>query len=111
MALPSGSILRQGDQLLLSPERCQVQVQEAPEPVLVLRPLTPPKWAWLAYQIGNRHLPLMITDFELVCPHEPAAEHLFQQLGINYKVSERPFTPAIPQVDTPTENYRTGAVA
>ena len=30
LALPSGSILRQGDQLLLSPERCQVQVQEAP---------------------------------------------------------------------------------
>ena len=25
-------------QLLLSSERCQVQVQEAPEPVLVLRP-------------------------------------------------------------------------
>ncbi len=49
LALPSGSILRQGDQLLLSPERCQGQVQEAPEPVLVLRPLTPPEWAWLAY--------------------------------------------------------------
>ncbi|MGA0341182.1 MAG: hypothetical protein ACO3N3_10765 [bacterium] len=47
--------------------------------------------------MGNRHLPLMITDFELICPHEPAAEHLFQQLGINYEVSERPFTPAIPQ--------------
>ena len=97
LALPSGSILRQGDQLLLSPERCQIQVQEALEPVLVLRPLSPPEWAWLAYQIGNRHLPLMITDFELVCPHDPSAEHLFQQLGINYEVSERPFTPAIPQ--------------
>ena len=97
LALPSGSILRQGDQLLLSSERCQVQVHEALETVFVLRPISPPEWAWLAYQIGNRHLPLMIADFELICPNEPSAEHLFQQLGINFEVSERPFTPAIPQ--------------
>ena len=61
LALPSGSILRQGDQLLLSSERCKVQVHEALETVFVLRPIIPLEWAWLAYQIGNRHLPLMLS--------------------------------------------------
>jgi urease accessory protein len=97
LALPSGSILRQGDKLLLASEQCQVQVQEASESVLILTPQSPWDWAWLAYQIGNRHLPLMIADFELICVTDPAAEHLFQQLGVTYEVGERPFTPAIPQ--------------
>lgn len=95
LALPSGSVLREGDQLLLKPERCRVHVLEALEPVLVLLPISPPEWAWLAYQIGNRHLPVMINDHELLCPREPAAEHLFRQLGVTYQVAERPFTPAI----------------
>lgn len=96
VALPSGTILRDGDQLLLETEQCRVRVQAAPEPVFVLTPISPQEWAWLAYQVGNRHLPLMISHRELLTPQDAAAEHLLRQLGVTYQAAHRAFTPATP---------------
>ncbi|HEY7789747.1 MAG TPA: urease accessory protein UreE [Vicinamibacterales bacterium] len=97
-SLPQGTMLREGDRLRLDPLRRIVTVREAQDEVYVIRPRTAREWAWLAYQIGNRHQPLMIAEEELICPRTPDVEQLLQQLGVALTAAQRPFTPAIARV-------------
>ena len=71
-----------------------VVVREAAEPVYVVWPRSEQEWAYYAYQVGNRHQKLMITDQELVCLQDPAVRSLFEQLHVDYTEDTRPFTPA-----------------
>ncbi|HVC20382.1 MAG TPA: urease accessory protein UreE [Vicinamibacterales bacterium] len=98
LSLPPGVTLREGDCLLLEPLRRVVRVRESEEEVFVLRPATPQEWAWDAYQIGNRHQPLMIAGDALICPRGPGVQQLLEQLRIPYVAARRPFTPAIARV-------------
>ena len=77
-----GTILKDGDYLLLEPEKVCVEVKPAPEPVYVLSPSDNQQWANWAYQIGNRHQLLMLTDTEIVCPQNPGARLLFDQMDV-----------------------------
>jgi urease accessory protein UreE len=45
-----------------------------PEEVLLIRPRNLREAAFVAYQIGNRHLPLDIAVDGLKTPHQPVAE-------------------------------------
>src|SRR5262245_23983865 len=95
VSLPTGTVLREGDAFVLEAVQTVVRVREASEPVFVIEPRTPQQWAAYAYQIGNRHQPLMIGDAELICPQQPGVERVLQQLHIPYTAASRPFTPAI----------------
>src|SRR5437868_2868547 len=68
ISLPGGTVLKGGDCLVLDAAKTVIVVQEAPEPVYVIRPKTPQEWAYYAYQVGNRHQPVMIGESELICP-------------------------------------------
>lgn len=98
LSLPRGTVLKEGDRLLLEPLRRLVRVREAEEAVCVMAPENPREAAWIAYQIGNRHQPLMITGTELICPRTPGVELVLAQLGISYIADQRCFTPAIARV-------------
>jgi urease accessory protein len=91
--LPRGTILRDGDCLVLDEMKTVVVVVERPEPVFVIQPRTPQEWGLFAYHIGNRHQPLMITETGLLCPHEAGVEQLLQQQSIPFTQTTRPFTP------------------
>lgn len=93
-SLTRGTVLREGDRLVLESERVVVAVVERSEPVFVIEPRSAPEWALFAYHIGNRHQPLMVTDRSLVCPEAPGVEQLLQQHGMPYARAMRPFTPA-----------------
>src|SRR2546427_2923385 len=62
ISLPNGTVLKNGDSLVLAPEHTIVTVREAVEPVFVIRPKTPQEWAYYAYQVGNRHQSVMIKE-------------------------------------------------
>jgi urease accessory protein len=94
MALPRGTVLRAGDCFVLDDPQLVVTVEEQPEPVFVIQPRTPSEWALYAYQIGNRHQPMMITDAALVCPDLPGVEQLLEQHRMPYERQLRGFTPA-----------------
>ncbi|MGE3178964.1 MAG: urease accessory protein UreE, partial [Vicinamibacterales bacterium] len=68
IALPRGTVLRQGDCLIVTPLRLIVTVVELAEPVLVVCPRTPEDWGLVGYYIGNSHQPVMLTAEGLVCP-------------------------------------------
>jgi urease accessory protein len=93
-SLPRGTILRAGDRLVLDEPHIVVTVVERPEAVFVIQPRSPVEWALYAYQIGNRHQPLMITGDALVCPDVPGMEQLLEQHRMPYLRQTMPFTPA-----------------
>ena len=98
MSLPSGTILKGGDCLVLESERTIVKVQEATEAVYIVRPHTPQEWAYYAYHVGNRHQQVMIGDKELIFLQNPAVRSLLEQLHVHFETGDRPFPAALANV-------------
>jgi urease accessory protein len=94
LSLPRGTILRGGDCLVLDEAKTVVVVVERPEPVFLIEPRTPQEWGLFAYHIGNRHLPLMITESGIVCPDVAGVEQLLEQQHIPFARATLAFTPA-----------------
>lgn len=92
-ALPRGTTLRGGDQLVVDALRLVVKVVELAEPVLVVTPVTARDWGLFGYHIGNSHQPLMLTEHEIVCADGPAMQLVLDQHGIPFVRATRPFTP------------------
>jgi urease accessory protein len=93
-ALPRGTTLRGGDCLVVDEARTVVTVVEKLEPVFVIEPVTLQEWALFAYQIGNRHLPLMIAARAIVCPDVPGVEPMLVRERIPHRRAALAFTPA-----------------
>lgn len=91
--MPRGTVIRGGDCFVLDPECLVVAVVERPEPMFVVTPAGPEEWALVAYQIGNRHWPLMITQRGLICPDVPGVEELLRQQHTPYSRKLCAFTP------------------
>ena len=98
ISLPSGTVLKGGDCLVLLAERTVVVVKEAVEAVYIIRPHTPQEWAYYAYQVGNRHQQVMIGENELIFLQNPAVRSLLEQLHVHYATGQRPFTAALANV-------------
>jgi urease accessory protein len=98
ISLPGGTVLKGGDCMILEPERTIVRIQEAPEPVYIVRPKTSQDWAYYAYHVGNRHQEVMIGETELIFLQNPAVRSLLEQLHVHFETSQRPFTAALVNV-------------
>jgi urease accessory protein UreE len=94
LALTRGTALRGGDCLVVDDARTVVMVVEKLEPVFVIEPITVLDWALFAYQIGNRHLPLMVAERGIVCPDVPGVESLLVRERIPHRRAALAFTPA-----------------
>jgi urease accessory protein len=95
ISLPAGTVLKAGDCMILEPERTIVGINEAPEPVYVVRPQTPQEWAYYAYHVGNRHQEVMIGETELIFLQNPAVRSLLEQLHAQFGTDKRPFSAAL----------------
>jgi urease accessory protein len=91
LALPTGSRLQAGD--LLPVPGGWIAVELALEDVLLVRPRSLQEIALVAYQIGNRHLPLEIGDHGLKTLYEPVLETYLGQQGIAVERAQLSFTP------------------
>jgi len=98
ISLPGGTILKEGDLMVLEQERTIVRIREAFEPVYVVRPGTRQEWAYYAYHVGNRHQEVMIGDEELIFLQNPAVRSLLEQLHVRFETGERAFTAALVNV-------------
>ena len=98
ISLPGGTVLKAGDCLVLERERTIVKVNEAREPVYIVRPMRPQDWAYYAYHIGNRHQEVMIGETELIFLQNPAVRSLLEQLHARFETGVRPFTAALVNV-------------
>jgi urease accessory protein len=93
VALPRGTVLRQGDCFALEQPPLVIVVQELSEPVLVVRPVSRAEFALWGYHIGNSHQPVMISDHEIVCADLPGMEQVLTYHAIPFTRDMRPFTP------------------
>jgi len=94
LSLTRGTVLRDGDCLVVDEAKTIVVVVERSEPVFLIEPRTPQEWGLFAYHIGNRHQPLMITETGIVCPDAAGVEQLLEQQRIPYARTTLAFTPA-----------------
>jgi urease accessory protein len=97
LALPTGTRLHAGD--LLPVMGGWIEVHLAPEEVLLIRPRDLREAAFVAYQIGNRHLPLDIAEEGLRTLYQPVIEAYFSQRKIAAERAQLPFTPVSATVD------------
>ncbi len=88
-------MLKNGDCFVLDPEKAIIAVQEAVQPVYVIRPKTLQEWAYYAYHVGNRHQSVMIGESEMIFLENPAVRSLLDQLHVQYTIEARPFTAAL----------------
>jgi urease accessory protein len=91
LALPTGTRLHAGD--LLPATGGWIEVRLAQEEVLLIRPRSLWEAAFVAYQIGNRHLPLDIAEGGLKTLYEPVLAAYFSQQQIAAEGVQLPFTP------------------
>jgi urease accessory protein len=91
LALLTGTRLQAGD--LLAVPGGWIMIELAPEDVLLVRPRSLQEIAFVAYQLGNRHLPLEIGEHWLKTLYEPVLETYLGQQGIAVERMQLPFTP------------------
>jgi urease accessory protein len=91
LALPTGTRLNAGD--LLPIDEGWVEVSLAPEDVLLIRPRNLQETAFIAYQVGNRHLGLEITEDGLKTLYEPRLASYLRRQGIPIEQAQLAFTP------------------
>jgi urease accessory protein len=73
--------------------KCYV-ISQASEPVLEIELGSDPgRAAALAWQIGNLHFPVQVTDLVIRCADDPAVRHLLQREEIAWRATVAVFRP------------------
>jgi urease accessory protein len=90
--LPPGSLIRDGDRLLLGDGRV-VAVSAAPEALMEVRAHDAPQLARIAYHVGNRHVPLQIGDGWLRLLPDHVLRAMIEGLGGHVHAVEAGFEP------------------
>jgi urease accessory protein len=93
LALPTGTVLMDGDLLYIG-QGFHVTVEAEAEDVLVAPLQDATSAAILAYELGNRHLPVAIDHDLLATPYDRVAEDLLARLGTTCMRRRERFEPA-----------------
>ena len=94
LQLPRGTVLRDGD-LLQSESGQLVRIVARPEPVLTVQAATPLKLLQAAYHLGNRHVPLEVTDTYLRFAPDPVLREMLEHRGLQVVEEVLPFQPEL----------------
>ena len=84
LALPTGSVLRDGDVLVVE-EAWYLVVEARPEPVLAALPRDRAEAIRLAFDVGNRHFSLALDGPALLVPDDTAMEQLLTRAGVPWE--------------------------
>jgi len=91
--LPRGTVLQDGDLLQSDDGSGLVRILAQPEPVLTVTTATPLALMRAAYHLGNRHIPLEITDTYLRLSPDPVLQAMLEHMGLTIHESILPFHP------------------
>jgi urease accessory protein len=90
--LERGTTLKEGD-LLQSEDGHVVRVSAAEETVSVVECDDPLLLARACYHLGNRHVPLQISEQRIAYLHDHVLDDMVTGLGLEVNVTEAPFEP------------------
>ncbi|HDY72137.1 MAG TPA: hypothetical protein ENH50_10790 [Nitrospirae bacterium] len=92
IALPTGTLMQDGDVLYLDNDR-YIVVEAEKEDMIVIFPENTIRSAMVAYEIGNRHLPISLKGGNIVTPHDRFIEEFLRKESINYERRREAFEP------------------
>jgi len=92
LLLPRGTVLRDGD-LLLADDGTTVRVRAQAEPLSEVPFDTPLAMAKACFHLGNRHVPLEITDGRIRYNHDPVVDDMLRGMGFEVGALMAPFHP------------------
>lgn len=90
--LPRATVLQQDDGLALEDGR-RIRVAAAAEPVMAVYPGRGVSLARLAWHVGNRHLPAVIGETQLLLREDHVIAAMLEGLGARIGHVRAPFTP------------------
>lgn len=93
LRLPRGTVLQDGDLLLSEIGDAIVRVVAKAEPVLVVTAASPLQLLRAAYHLGNRHVPVEVTETALYLSPDPVLAAMLEQLGVEVAETVHPFQP------------------
>jgi urease accessory protein len=92
MALTGGARLRTDDRLVLDDDTL-IEIVAQPEPLYELRASHSSELARMAWMLGDRHLPVDITERRLRVRRDPVVETMLGSSGVRMTPIEAPFEP------------------
>ncbi|HEY9699974.1 MAG TPA: urease accessory protein UreE [Trichocoleus sp.] len=92
LRLARGTVLQHGD-VLESETGDLVLIEAKPEPVMTVTAKTPLDLLKAAYHLGNRHVPLEVTETHLRLSPDPILKVMLEQLGLMVQEEVIPFKP------------------
>jgi urease accessory protein len=92
LALPTGTILHERD-ILYMDDQCYITVEAAKEDVIVIYPKDMEEGAVIAYEIGNRHLPLSVGKGNIITLQNPQIEEFLRKGWIRHQLRKESFEP------------------
>jgi len=87
------TVLRHGDVLGTAPGGRVVVVNVVPAEVCVARPESSERLVAVAFEMGNLHVPIELTDGHVVAPGGAAVEVALERLGVAFDLATRRFEP------------------
>ena len=93
LRLPRGTVLRHGDILQSEDQQTLVQIVAKPEPVMTVTAATAIDLLRAAYHLGNRHVPLEVTETYLRLSPDPVLKAMLEQMGLHVTEAQLPFEP------------------
>ncbi|HEY7773411.1 MAG TPA: urease accessory protein UreE [Marinagarivorans sp.] len=87
-----GHVLKDGDLLQCTTGQVAIVIS-APESVSTVYAKTPLQLMRAAYHLGNRHVPLQITEAFLRYQHDHVLDDMVRGLGLNVECEKAPFQP------------------
>lgn len=90
--LPRGKVLRGGDRLRAEDGRV-IEVRAAAETVSTISGGAPLERMRAAYHLGNRHVPLQVTEEWLRYVHDHVLDDMVREMGLEVTVEQAPFEP------------------
>ena len=92
LAFSIGTILRDGD-ILSMDDHCYIAVEAAKEDVIVIYPEDLAEGALIAYELGNRHLPVSIGKENIVTLQNLQMEEFLRKTDIRNRLRKESFEP------------------
>jgi urease accessory protein len=91
--LPRGTVLQNGDLLQTEADGRLVRISAKPEPVMTVTAQSSLDLLRAAYHLGNRHVPLEVTEAYLRFSPDPVLKAMLEQQGLDVSEDIAPFQP------------------
>lgn len=90
ISLEGNSHLHVGD-ILYQDDKTIIAIRTKLEPAYIINPKSMTEMGKVAFELGNRHTPCLVTENEIIVRFDETLESIFIETGVTYEKAERRF--------------------